>query len=295
MYVEVSLSELAYNINGEPFEVPSRATNWRVKRLKPKGAPEVVYGRDGLPLLLSADADLEELRNEVEAIPGRYRLDALDGNNKPIEGASGYVMVHALTRTPANSNNHSSDVVLEAMRMNAEMARAIIERFPAMMDSAATLLRAADGAGLPLRTPIIDDSTDEEIDQEEDRASFDLQAIVAQIVPLVLAGLSNRKKLKAPASADADSEHPRLAKAAPSPMVTPVASPVTNAHGFAHIAAIQAALTPEEAALAREVSQDLDSTELSAWFAELAALSVPQAVARVRAALRPAHTSEADA
>jgi len=42
--------ELAYNLSGEPFDVPLDATAWRVRKLKPKGAPEVVYGRDGLPL-----------------------------------------------------------------------------------------------------------------------------------------------------------------------------------------------------------------------------------------------------
>ncbi len=292
MYVEVSLSELAYNINGEPFEVPARATNWRVKRLKPKGAPEVVYGRDGLPLLLPADADLEELRNEVEAVPGRYRLDALDANNKPIEGASGYVMVHALGRAAAASSSHSTDIVLEAMRMNAEMARTIIERFPAMLDSAATLLRAADGAGLPRRTPI--DVDDEDDDTEDDEpSSFDLPALVAQIVPMVLSGLNTRKKLaKAPTepalASEPAAEPPKLTRAA-----TVVPPPVLDAKGFAHIAAIQAALTPEEAALAREVAQDLAPADLQTWFAELSTLSVPQAVARVRTMLQPQQPSEA--
>src|SRR5215470_2294651 len=39
--------ELAYNVNGEPFEVPPTMAAWRVRKLKPKGAPEVVYGRAG--------------------------------------------------------------------------------------------------------------------------------------------------------------------------------------------------------------------------------------------------------
>lgn len=293
MYVEVSLSELAYNINGEPFEVPARATNWRVKRLKPKGAPEVVYGRDGVPLLLPVDADLEELRNEVEAVPGRYRLDALDASNKPIEGASGYVMVHALARTAASSSGHSADIVMEAMRMNAEMARTIIERFPAMLDSAAVLLRAADGAGLPRRTPI-DDDQDDDFEEDELSPSFDLPAMVAQIVPMVLSGLSARKKL-AKGTADTTASEPE--KTAPEPpkltRATPSPAPALDAKGFAHIAAIQAALTPEEAALAREVAQDLAPADLQTWFAELSTLSVAQAVARVRTMLQPQQPSEA--
>ena len=46
------MSDLAFNINGEPFEVPATASGWRVRRMKLKGPPEVVYGRDGLPLVL---------------------------------------------------------------------------------------------------------------------------------------------------------------------------------------------------------------------------------------------------
>jgi hypothetical protein len=34
------MSELAFNLNGEPFEVPSAAFGWRVRRLKPKEASE---------------------------------------------------------------------------------------------------------------------------------------------------------------------------------------------------------------------------------------------------------------
>ena len=33
------MSELAFNVNGEPFEVPAAAAGWRVRRLKAKGAP----------------------------------------------------------------------------------------------------------------------------------------------------------------------------------------------------------------------------------------------------------------
>ena len=52
--------ELAYNLNGEPFEAPPTTAAWRVRKLKAKGAPEVVFGRDGLPLFLPMDADIED-------------------------------------------------------------------------------------------------------------------------------------------------------------------------------------------------------------------------------------------
>jgi hypothetical protein len=70
------MSEIAFNISGEPFDPPPATAAWRVRKLKSKGAPEVVYARDGLPLFLPLDADIEELRREVlPPSDGRYRLD----------------------------------------------------------------------------------------------------------------------------------------------------------------------------------------------------------------------------
>src|SRR5215468_10573464 len=95
--------ELAYNVNGEPFEVPPTMAAWRVRKLKPKGAPEVVYGRDGLPLFLAMDADLEDLRHEAPApADGKYRLDPVDEHNRPVLNAqSSYVCLHPFVREPA--------------------------------------------------------------------------------------------------------------------------------------------------------------------------------------------------
>src|SRR5574337_1708302 len=153
----IFMSELAFNINGEAFEVPANATGWRVRRMRSKGAPEVVYGRDGLPLVLPISAQMEELRGEIEAT-GRYRLDPIDADNKAIAGApSGYVQVNVETSSAANDVREptvssasfakpSDNIVLESMRMQSMIAVAGVERFPQMMEAAATLLRAADGA-----------------------------------------------------------------------------------------------------------------------------------------------------
>ena len=56
------MSELAFNLNGEPFEVPDGAVAWRVRKLKSRGAPEVIYGREGTPLVLPIEADMDDLR-----------------------------------------------------------------------------------------------------------------------------------------------------------------------------------------------------------------------------------------
>ena len=50
-----------------------------------------------------------------------------------------------------------------------------------------------------------------------------------------------------------------------------------------HFQAIQSALSEEEAAFAREVAAELSAEEVQQWMAELTAMSVDDAVARIRA------------
>ena len=122
------MSELAYNITGEAFEVPANATGWLVRKMRAKGSPEVVYGRDGLPLALPISAELDDLKSEVD-VSGRYCLDLIDQNNKAIaDGPSGYVQVN-FDPTPAPSPTPTSDnIVIEAMRMQSMIAVSVVER-----------------------------------------------------------------------------------------------------------------------------------------------------------------------
>lgn len=322
------MADLAYNINGEPFELPSGAVNWRVRRMKQRGAPEVVYGRDGLPLVIAIDADLDELRRNIDA-PGRFRLDAIDDRGRVIEDLpAAYVMVASTIQPPATTAGaplapiqSSEGVVAEAMRLNTELARTIVDRFPEMMHAAAELLRAADGAGLPARAPrviAVDDDDDENDDNDAAPGGLlpggiDLNAIVAQVVsglvqsvmtggklPSVASMLDWRKATPAEATEKKASKAPKAtapaaAQAAsanvdtkPAPHNNDAATPNTaelppiDAATMAHFIAIQAQLTPDEAQLARSVASELSPVALRAWFDELKKLSVPEAVQKIR-------------
>ena len=60
------MSELAFDANGEPFDLPATAAYWRVRRFRnlgARGGPEVVFGRDGSPLILPVDTGLVEFRD----------------------------------------------------------------------------------------------------------------------------------------------------------------------------------------------------------------------------------------
>jgi hypothetical protein len=81
-------------------------------------------------------------------------------------------------------------------------------------------------------------------------------------------------------------EHGRQRKrpAASPPAPAPSLPPLDPAD-MAHFIAVQAALTPDESALARALAAELSPDELRAWFAELKQLSVPDAVAKIRTLL----------
>lgn len=175
------MSELAYNQSGDPFDVPASATAWRVRRLKAKGAPEVVYGSDGLPLLLPIDAGVEELKAEVMT-PGRYRLDPVGDGQRPIPDAtSAYVYVQpprevretnpggAVSTMPLDS------VVSELLQANnraleshANLARIVIERFGGTMESASTMMRAVPPSPAPVVAPVAEPAREDEGEEDED-------------------------------------------------------------------------------------------------------------------------------
>lgn len=307
------MSELAFNINGEAFDLPATATGWRVRRMRQgRGAPEVVYGKDGIPLVVPIEAGLEELR-QIVGNPGRYRLDAIDDRGKTVDDVpASYVVVptreqdvQAAAQQTHGAEGAAAAVLGEAMRLNTELAKAVVDRFPEMMTAAAELLRAADGAGLPRREARVVDDDDEQLDDEGGAAStssptFELiNNLVAQVIPLVMTGFVG-KKINIGSALDwrkaaANGKQQREQAAAldvstssePAEETTEpgAALPPIDPKTMAHFIAIQSTLAPNEAALAKQIAAELSPTELRAWFDELSALSVPDAVAKVRSML----------
>jgi hypothetical protein len=292
------MSELAFNSNGDSFDVPATVSGWRVRRMKPRGAPELVYGRDGRPLTVPIEADIDALRDAV-GTSGKYRLDPINDDGKCVEGVPpAYVQVVKPERDANYSGSTiapavaSDDTLREAMRLNTDLAKSVIDRFPEMMHAAAELLRAADGAGLPARQPRKIEEEDDEDDAPAPSSSpaFEfVNTLVAQVVPIVVSSLANKGMPKLGAILD-------WRKAAPDPKQLESSTqaltteskpepelPPLDPNAMSHFIAIQSALTPREAALARRLASELSPAEIRAWFAELSTVSVADAVARIRA------------
>ncbi len=313
------MSELAFNATGDNFETPAIVTGWRVRRMKPRGAPELVYGRDGRPLTVPIESDMDDLRDAVGGVLGKYRLDPINDDAKIIESVpAAYIHVVKAERAvetaigPAQRDD-SDSLLREAMRHNTELAKSVIDRFPEMMQAAAELLRAADGAGLPSRKPRfveIEDEDDDGDDELEVAAppGFDLNALVAQLVPMLVTNLMTGK-MKLPGLAamfDWRKAKPANDDATPTPEATtpsvkpkakhtlaPTAAPAHEAlsdtalppldpTAMVHVVAIQSALEPQEVAFVQEVAKELSPAELRAWFDKLSKLSVPEAVDVIR-------------
>lgn len=177
------MSELAFTANGDVFDVPAVVTGWRVRRLKPRGAPELVYGRDGCPLVVPIETDMAALREAVGGIVAKYRLDPVGENGKVIEDVpAAYVQVVKIDEPAEVAPQMPNDryaVVKEAMRLNTELAKAMVVRFPEMLRASAELLRAAEGAGLPSRPGCVVD------DDEEDEPRTSGSGLISMLTPVV--------------------------------------------------------------------------------------------------------------
>ena len=302
------MNELAFNANGDSFDVPATVTAWRVRRMKPRGAPELVYGRDGRPLTVPIETDIDELREAV-GHAGKYRLDPINDDGKCVENVPpAYVQVVKAERTEttaaiAPSGSGMEDLLRDAMKHNAELSMCLIGRFPEIMSGTAELLRAADGAGLPARKPREIEVADDDDDDDDEESlvvpstpGIDLNALIAQIVPMVIgAFMSGKMKIPGlgaifdwrkakPTSEDAPAQTPKLpASTATAPASTAETEvPPIDPAAMAHVVAIQSALKPEEVAFVQEVAKELSPSELRGWFDKLSKLSVPAAVDVIR-------------
>ena len=309
------MSDLAFDANGEPFELPATAAFWRVRRFRnvgSRGAPEVVFGRDGLPLILPIEIELGEFRDQVEGMPGRYRLDPIDERHRAVgDVPAAYIQISEPLRTPpASGAEEHATVTRELARANADMVKTIADKFAAVMQSAADLLRAADGAGLPARAAPVAQTRNagaDDGDEEDEEPRSELAEIIKQAMPLVQLAVTKMlngrggeaRNAAAPAAGGSRPSHgggPEGASGGAGPIGACVAvesrgaeragSEVARAQEkdlAAHLGHVEAALTPAEVQMVRRAMGQMTPEVLQAWAAKLCGLSVEEAVKVVRA------------
>lgn len=315
------MSELAFNLSGERFEMPPEAAFWRVRRLKPggRGTPEVVFGRDGAPLVLPIEAGLEDFRLLVRDEPGRYRLDPVDEDHRGCEGGvPAYLQIAEDGGSAARGGSDQGALVRELARSNADIVRTITEQFAGVINAAAQLIRAADGAGLPAREPVVlqprnvPPVADDEVDTDDDEAPLTrvLCTAVEQVMPVVnyaintkVMGLTPEQALAllgktpppAPAATTPPPAGPEAVRNSESKAAHKTSAAKAPANGkkkmadasgrdfVAHLSAIEKLLTKDEVALVRAAVTEMTPEALACWRERIAAASPEEAAAMVRA------------
>lgn len=307
------MSELAYDADGDRFEVPAMAAGWRVRRFRnagARGAPEVVFGEDGRPLVLPIEAGIDELRGAVAGVPGRYRLDPVDPNGRAVEKVpAAYLQFGDATRSPgvgpAGAVSAADPMLGEVVRANADMVKVIAEKFAGVMEAAATLLKAADGAGLPARPPVApldaarnggahddDDETEPEARPRNATAEvlesissvMDSARPYATLAATLFGGRAGARNSAAAPPVDAPARPAPAARPQP-PAAAPEAStppPNDPAALMRRVEEVKARLTPEEQVVVHAAVTEMTFDEVQSWMAKLGAMSVDEAVAEVR-------------
>ncbi|MCA9676562.1 MAG: hypothetical protein KC464_16135 [Myxococcales bacterium] len=202
----------------------------------------------GAPVVLPIDASYVEFREAVDAQPGRYRLDPLDERRKVVPSVAAAYLT--LNDAPRNSNaaadGESGEVSMmremmrwntELSRMQLDLARGIAERFSGVMQAAAELIRAADGAGIAARQPVVlpapENVANDEIEEDEDPADDEAPPlhpaveIAVEALPLVKLWLEAKqaeaaaRAAQAPASTVSAAPRQSTPREAPAPMGSP--------------------------------------------------------------------------
>lgn len=313
---------VAYTLNGEPIAYPATVIALRAKRMKAKGAPELLY-KDGVPLVLSPDGDIAaEVRDHLgdqfeDGELVRIKLEPIDERGRIVDDVpAAYVqfsaprMYRALATAETSAGSPSGDlsIVQEAMRLNAAMAQTAMAKLPAIMEAAARILAAADGAGLPARTPVappenarngVAEPAETDAEERPRNATADIMHGVSQVLAsaepiakLATAWLGGRAATRNAASAgDITTANPPPAGPTASTPSVPAASPaVPPTSGppkdlvslMAHMEAVKALLTSEERAIAEAAAAEMSPDAMMHWAGKLGPLSVEDAAAEVR-------------
>ncbi|MCB9564205.1 MAG: hypothetical protein H6708_27760 [Kofleriaceae bacterium] len=297
------MSELAYDMNGDAIVLPAHAQYWRVRRFRSpgsRGAPEVVTTREGAPMILPIDVGFIEFKETVENVPGRYRLDPIDDKRKLISNApAAYLTIAELPPRngvgladggatldgPEAALRELARANVEMARVNADVSRNIADRFAGIMQAAAEVIRAADGAGIVARLPPVAAEADVELelgdDEPEEPQEPTLAGLAAQLLPMIQMWLQV-KHAKSAAAATGTAE---AATVEPGEAAPPVRNAAPTPAQMADLLAVQKLLSPQEAAVAQQTAMKLSAEDRAELLAELETMTVEQAAAFVRSML----------
>ena len=143
------MSEIWFDSERKPIDVPPNAVAWLVRRVVVRGRPQTVYGPEGLPLYVPVAVGRAELRHAVK-VEGLYRLYPVDDEQRPIKGVPAvYVApwdVPVETVLASDESGAELDELAALPPTSLALARQILACVPTLLDTAGALLRTSEAA-----------------------------------------------------------------------------------------------------------------------------------------------------
>lgn len=306
--------ELAVDRQGLPIDLPPEVTKFLVRKHRNKKSPRVLF-RNGQRVVVPVDAAARDLHELLRDESGRFRLLALDEENNPVPdvpeayfevdddddedddvgdgvAARGRSAAFSLPTTSAKllATHPREALLLETMRANTEITRAMIERLPDILRASAHLITAADGAGMPRRRPPIitidDDDDTAEVAAPAPEAAGVLTAVLQAAASGgnlggLLALIGN--KSTAPTSAGTPPVPGAAMPAVPEMPRNAACNVPRPTDPQAHLTAILGQLSADERAYAERVFVQLSPAAVKQWHELLLSMSVDDAAAMIRA------------
>lgn len=305
--------ELAVDRQGLPIALPPEATKFLVRKHRNKKSPRVLF-RNGQRVVVPVDTAARDLHELLRDESGRFRLLALDEEDNPVPdvpeayfevdedddedddgdgvAARGRSAAFSLPNTTRHllATHPREALLLETMRANTEITRAMIERLPDILKAGAQLITAADGAGMPRRRPPIITIDDDDDTAEVAAPAPEAAGVLTTVLQAAASGgnlggllalIGNKSAV--PTSAGTPPVSGAAMPAVPEMPRNAACNVPRPADPQAHLTAILGQLSADERAYAERVVVQLSPAAVKQWHELLLSMSVDAAAAMIRA------------
>lgn len=118
---------LAFDVDGNPLDVPEEAASWRVRRNGGRGRPRSIFDSEtGLQLDIPITSKIEDLIERVPE-PDRYRLEAVDREGRILPGIVAIVEVAPPDESTEDAAKKELNPEGEALRQMTAFAGQMVD------------------------------------------------------------------------------------------------------------------------------------------------------------------------
>jgi len=181
---------LAFDVDGNPLDVPEDAESWRVRRNGGRGRPRAIFDSEtGLQLDIPITSKIEDLIERVPD-PDRYRLEAVDRDGRIIPGLVAIVEVAEVASTPEqDAAKKESTPETEALREMTTFARQLVDANNRTMQA----LASAFGTVHPVQPPVAPIVFEQPVPApaQEGMKPEQIMSMVMQLAPMVVSAFKS--------------------------------------------------------------------------------------------------------